>query len=197
MVRHFLSPVVTKAVAGFVVGCALVLPARAHAQTPTAPPPAAASGGGGLGQGFGDTGQIVISGDPGALSASFVKVNHGGWTAAVTPAADYFVVPSVSVGVNATFLIGADDRKGFAVGARAGYNLNVTENVGAWPLLGISYLHESGPFAGSATRGQVYLPILYHFAPRVFAGIGPFYDVKLAGDGNNSYGVKSTVGGWF
>ena len=62
MVRHFLSPVVTKAVAGLVVGCALVLPARAHAQT-TAPPPAAASGGGGLGQGFGEAGQIVISGD--------------------------------------------------------------------------------------------------------------------------------------
>ena len=133
MVRHFLSPVVTKAVAGFVVGCALVLPARAHAQT-QAPPPAAASGGGGLGQGFGEAGQIVISGDPGALSASFVKVNHGGWTAAITPAADYFVVPSVSVGVNATFLIGADSRKGFAIGGRAGYNLNVTENVGAWPV---------------------------------------------------------------
>jgi hypothetical protein len=200
MVRHFLSPVVTKAVAGFVVGCALVLPARAHAQTPTAPPPAAAaSGGGGLGQGFGDQGQIAISGE---ANAFFSKTNHAGWTAAISPALDYFIVPSVSVGGSVTALIGDNSHSGYGVTARAGYNLNVTEQLGIWPIAGIGYAHESSgsgaaSISGSATVAHFYVPVLFHIVPRVFVGIGPFYDLKVAGDGNSSYGVRSTVGGWF
>jgi hypothetical protein len=198
MMRHFLSPVVTKAVAGLVVGCALVLPARAHAQT-QAPPPAAATGGGALGQGFGDTGQIVISGE---ANAFFSKTNHAGWTAAISPALDYFILPSISLGGSITGLIGDNSHSGFGVTARAGYNLNVTEQLGAWPIIGIGYAHESSGSGAastslSATLLHFYVPVLYHIVPRVFAGIGPFYDLKVAGDGNNSYGVKSTVGGWF
>src|SRR5438477_13218771 len=88
MVRHFLSPVVMKAVVASVVGCALlVLPTRAQAQD---------ASGGGLGQGFGAQGQIAISGD---LGASFDKVNNGGWRFGITPAGDYFILPSVSAGV--------------------------------------------------------------------------------------------------
>jgi len=198
MVRHFLSPVVTKAVAGLVVGCALVLPARARAQT-EAPPPAAASGGGGLGQGFGDAGQIAISGE---ANAFFSKTNHAGWTAAISPALDYFIMPSISVGGSVTALIGDNSHSGYGVFARAGYNLNVTEQLGAWPIVGIGYAHESSgsgaaAISGSATVAHFYVPVLYHIVPRVFVGIGPFYDLKVAGDGNSSYGVRSTVGGWF
>jgi hypothetical protein len=198
MVRHFLSPVVTKAVAGFVVGCALVLPARAHAQT-QAPPPAAASGGGALGQGFGEAGQIAISGE---ANAFFSKTNHAGWTAAISPALDYFIMPSISVGGSVTALIGDNSHSGYGVAVRAGYNLNVTEQLGLWPIFGIGYAHESqgsgaASVSGSATVAHFYVPVLFHIVPRVFVGLGPFYDVKLAGDGNNSYGVKSTVGGWF
>src|SRR5262245_21345452 len=92
MVRHFLSPVVTKAVAGFVVGCTLfMLPSVAAAQAPAAPP----GPGGPLGQGFGEQGQIVVSGD---ASVHFDKVNQGGWIFEVRPAADYFILPQVTLG---------------------------------------------------------------------------------------------------
>jgi hypothetical protein len=197
MKRHLLSVVTKAVVGGLVFGCALVLPARVHAQTQTQPPPAA--GGGGLGQGFGEAGQIAISGE---LNAFFSKTNHAGWTAAITPALDYFILPSISVGGAVTALIGDNSRTGIGVAARAGYNLNVTENLGAWPIAGIGYARESsGSGAASstlaATFAHLYLPILYHFVPHVFAGIGPFYDLRIAGDGNSSYGVRSTVGGWF
>ncbi len=197
--RHFLSPMVTKAVAGLVFGCALlVLPARADAQT--APPPAPApTGGGGLGQGFGDTGQIVISGE---ATAFFSKTNKAGWTAAISPALDYFVVPSVSIGGSVTALIGSDSRTGFGASGRAGYNLNVTENLGVWPIAAISYAHESSgsgttSMSNSATFLHIFAPVLYHIVPHVFAGLGPFYDLHISGVGNHSYGVRSTVGGWF
>jgi len=190
MVRHFLSPVVTKAVAASVVGCALlVLPTQARAQDPAVAGPSGA-----LGQGFGAQGQLVISGE---LNAGFSKTNHAGWTASVQPAADYFVVPSISIGAAVTLLIGAEDRKGFGIGGRAGYNLNVTEHVGAWPIVGISYAKETGPFEGSATYLNLYAPILYHIVPHLFAGIGPFYNAKIAGTGEHNYGVRSVVGGWF
>jgi hypothetical protein len=201
MKRHFLSVVTKAVVGGLVVGCALVLPARVHAQTQAAPPPPppAPAGAGGLGQGFGEAGQIAISGE---LNAFFSKTNHAGWTAAITPALDYFIMPSISVGGSVTALIGDDSRTGIGVAARAGYNLNVTENLGAWPIVGIGYAHESSGSGAasislSGTMAHFYLPILYHIVPHVFAGIGPFYDLRIAGDGNSSYGVRSTVGGWF
>jgi len=200
MKRHFLSPVVTKAVAGLVVGCALlVLPARADAQTappPAAPAPAAS---GGLGQGFGDTGQIVISGE---AAAFFSKTNKAGWTAQISPALDYFIMPSISIGGNVTALVGDHSHTGFGAGARAGYNLNVTENLGAWPIAGITYAHESSTTGNtttslSSTTANFYAPVLYHIIPHLFAGFGPFYNLHIAGTGNHQYGVRSVVGGWF
>ena len=108
MVRHFLSPVVTKAVAASVVGCALLgfsTLARAQDPAPAAPAPAAP---GALGQGFGEQGQFVISGE---MNAGFTKVNHAGWVFSVKPAADYFIVPSISIGAALGFAIGNDDRR--------------------------------------------------------------------------------------
>jgi hypothetical protein len=202
MLRPLLSPVVTKAVAGLVVGCALlIVPARAHAQeaAPPPPPPAASSGGGGLGQGFGEAGQIAISGE---ATAFFSKTNHAGWTAAISPAADYFFMPSISVGGSVTALIGDNSHTGIGVAARAGYNLNFTEQLGVWPIAGIGYAHESSGSGTtsssiSATMAHFYVPVLYHIIPHVFVGLGPFYDLKIAGDSNSSYGVRTTVGGWF
>jgi hypothetical protein len=192
MVRHLLSPVVTRAVAAVVFGCTLLLlPARASAQD------AAASGASNaLGQGFGAQGQLVISSE---MNAGFRKTNHQGWVANIKPAADYFIVPSISVGAAIGVAIGDNSAKGFEVGARVGYNLNVTEHVGAWPIVGIAYSHASasGGFSTSSTFANLYVPVLYHVIPHVFVGIGPFYDVHLAGDGNHSYGVRSIVGGWF
>ena len=104
MVRHFLSPVVTKAVAASVVGCTLlVLPTQARAQDPApaaAPAPAMA---GALGQGFGEQGQLVISGE---MNAGFTQVNGAGWVFGVKPAADYFIVPNISIGAALGFAMG-------------------------------------------------------------------------------------------
>jgi hypothetical protein len=201
MMRHFLSHMVTRAVGGLVVCCALLaVTARAHAQPATAPPPAAVpAAGGGLGQGFGEAGQFVISGE---ANAFFSKTNNVGWTAAITPALDYFIMPSISLGGSVTALVGSGSHTGFGVAARAGYNLNVTEQLGVWPIAGVGYAHESSGSGTastslSATVAHFYVPILYHIVPRVFVGLGPFFDLRIAGDGNHTYGVRSTVGGWF
>jgi hypothetical protein len=193
MVRH-LSPVVTKAVAVLVFGCALLaLPARANAQD------AAAAGGGALGQGFGDKGQLAISGE---LGTSFDKVNHGGWTFLIKPAGDYFVIPSVSLGGFAALVLGNNSRTEEGVGVRAGYNLNVTPNIGVWPKAGVAYDHASvasgqTTVSTSTTWVTVDAPIMFHIIPHLFVGLGPYYYLKVAGDGNTGYGVHSLVGGWF
>src|SRR4029079_9226981 len=94
MMRHLLSPKVAKAVAASAVGCALlVVPARAHAQDPSGASNA-------LGQGFGDKGQLAITNE---VFCGFDKVNHAGWQLVLKPAVDYFVVPSVSAGVVASY----------------------------------------------------------------------------------------------
>lgn len=182
--RHSPLPVVSKAVAASVLGCALlVLPTPAQAQD--AP--------GGLGQGFGAQGQLAITGD---ASAHFDKVNRGGWVFEVRPAVDYFVVPSVTVGAVAGFGIDNLKNKGVLVGARAGYNVNVTANVGAWARVGIRYNHVSFPNGSlHETDVTVDLPILYHFSPHFFAGLAPYYNVNVSGP--DSYGFASLVGGWF
>src|SRR5689334_6764072 len=129
--RHVSSPVVSKAVAASVLGCALMfLPTRAHAQD--AP--------GGLGQGFGAQGQIAISGD---LGASFDKVNHGGWRFGITPAGDYFIVPSVSAGAVLGVILGNGSYTEEIARVRLGYNLNVTSVFGVWPKVGVAYDHAS------------------------------------------------------
>ncbi len=177
---------VTKAVAASVVGCALLmLPAPARAQDP---------GGAGLGQGFGAQGQLAITGD---ASVHFDRVNHAGWIFEIRPAADYFIMPSISVGAVVGFGLDSDSNKGVLVGARAGYNINVTDHVGVWARAGISYNHVTPDMGASfsATNVNIDVPILYHFAPHFFAGLAPYYDLNLSG--NDGVGFRSTVGGWF
>ena len=192
MLRHFLSPVVSKAVVvASVIGCALlVLPTRAHAQD---------ASGGGLGQGFGAQGQIAISGD---LGASFDKVNHGGWRFGITPAGDYFLLPSVSAGVVLGVVLGNGSYTEEIARARLGYNLNVTSMFGVWPKVGIAYDHaSSGSGSAKVTTSTTWLtvdaPIMVHIVPHLFVGFGPYYYLKVAGDSNTGFGAHSVVGGWF
>lgn len=201
MVRHLLSPVVTKAVAGLVVGCALlVLPARVHAQDAPPPAPVARGGGGGLGQGFGEAGQIAISGE---MNAGFDKVNHEGWTLRIQPAGDYFIMPMISVGLTAALILGDHSYLEELIGGRGGFNLNLTENLGIWGKLGFALDHASAKNAADQTVSNtltfltVDVPITYHIIPHVFVGLGPYYYLKLSGTGNTGYGAHSFVGGWF
>jgi hypothetical protein len=199
MVRHFLSPVVTKAVAASVVGCALlVLPAQARAQDPAAPAPAAAPAvPGALGQGFGEEGQVVITNE-GFLG--FNKTNNVGWDFTLKPAADYFFMPSISAGVVAAYYKAGGDPglTTVGIGARAGYNLNVTENLGVWAKAGVTYQHASaGDASVSTTWLSLFVPVLYHIIPHLFVGVAPYYNLKIAGDGEHSYGFTYVIGGWF
>ena len=186
--RHSLSPVVTKAVvAASVVGCALLtLPARAQAQD--------AAGGGGLGQGFGAQGQVIVSGD---AQAHFNKTNKVSWDFEVRPAADFVVIPSVTVGAVVGFGIDDQKNKGVLVGARAGYILNVTDHLGVWARAGIRYNHVSfqNGTSGHETDATFDVPILYHFVPHFFAGLSPYYILNFQGP--DSFGFSSIVGGWF
>jgi hypothetical protein len=187
MVRHFMSPVVTKAVAASVFGCALLLlPARAKAQD--------APSAGALGQGFGAQGQFVLDGD---ATAHFDKVNRGPWIFEVRPALDYFVVPNVTIGAVVGFGIDNAKNKGVLVGGRAGFNFNFTEHLSFWGRVGVRYNHVSPDVGPSRheTDLTVDLPILYHFAPHFFAGLAPYYNVNVSGP--DSYGFGYVVGGWF
>jgi len=188
MVRHLLSSVVTKAVAGFVVGCALLaLPAIARAQAPAAP--------GALGQGFGEQGQLVLSSED---FFGFDKVNHAGWQLTIKPSLDYFIMPAVSAGGFVAYIKQNGEYSEVQAGARAGFNINVTEMIGVWPKAGIAYDHVSiGNMSGSTTLVTTFLPIMAHLAPHFFVGLGPYYNLKIAGDGDHAYGFSSLVGGWF
>ena len=190
MVRHPWSPLVTQALAGLVVGCALlVLPTVARAQA--APP-----GGGALGQGFGDKGQLVISGED---FFGFDKVNHAGWRLTLKPAVDYFIMPAVTIGGFAALIKSNGDASEYQAGARAGFNLNVNEMIGVWPKVGIGYDYSKVGTgrSNSTTLITAYLPVMFHIVPHLFFGIGPYYNLKIAGDGDNAYGFTSMVGGWF
>jgi len=188
MMRHLLSPKVAKAVAASAVGCALlVVPARAHAQDPSGASNA-------LGQGFGDKGQLAITNEG---FFGFDKVNHAGWQLVLKPAVDYFVVPSVSAGVVASYVARSGDQSSVGIGARAGFNLNVTPNIGVWPKAGITYEHDKVGSASAATTWvTVVVPFLYHLMPHLFVGLSPYYNLKVAGDGDHSYGFSSVIGGW-
>ena len=195
MVRHFLSPVVTKAVAASVVGCALlVLPTQARAQDPAPAPAPAAASAGGLGQGFGEQGQLAFSNEG---FVGFDKTNNVGWNLILKPAVDYFILPAVSAGVVLAYSLASGDTKVFGIGARAGYNLNVTENLGVWGKVGVAYQHASvGNLSASTTWLTLFVPILYHLMPHLYIGAAPYYNLKVAGDGEHNYGFTYVIGGW-
>jgi hypothetical protein len=199
MMRLSLSDIAKGTRAGLaltVVGLLLTaLPGRASAQDPAPPTAPTSMPSGSLGQGFGETGQLVISGE---MFTAFEKTNNAGWGLSIRPAADYFIIPAVTVGGAIGFGIGNNDQKAFEVAARVGYNLNVTEHISVWGKAGIGYGYASDAGGSeSATYANLYAPINYHIVPRVFFGLGPFYNAKLAGTGANNYGLTSVVGAWW
>jgi hypothetical protein len=172
-------------------GLVVLAGARASADEEAAPrgafAPAALPG-----SGFGATGQIAISGD-------FEAHLHSGWELRLHPSLDYFIAPNISVGglVGITYTSGIPSITTIDLGVRAGYNLNINEKVGIWPKVGIYYSHVSEhPDSSNTTTFRLDAPFLYHLAPHLFAGIGPYFSLDLNG-GGNGYGLDSIVGGWF
>ena len=160
-----------------VVGLLTALPGRASAQDPAAARRrcrpvrwARASA---------RSGQVVISGE---MFTPFNKANNQGWAFNLQPAADYFLIPNVTVGGALGFGIGSDEH-GFSVAARAGFNFNFTEHVSVWGKAGITYGWRS-EMGASASESffNLFAPINYHIVPHVFIGVGPFYNLKMSGD---------------
>ena len=96
-------------------------------------------------------------------------------------------MPAVTLGAVVGFGIDSAENKGVLVGGRAGYNFNVTENLGVWGRAGVSYNHVSSPGLGnmtvtnSATVLNLSLPIMYHVVPHLFVGLAPYYNLKVVG----------------
>ena len=194
MMRLSLSHIAKRAILALtVVGLLTILPGRASAQDPPPPAPMPA---GSLGQGFGEAGQLVITGE---AFTQFNKVNNVGWDFAVRPALDYFIIPNVTVGGAIGFAIGSDELRAFSVAGRAGYNFNFTEQISVWGRVGITYGWRSvlGNSA-SESYANFFLPINYHIVPHIFVGVGPFYNLKMSGDAAlSNYGFASLVGAWW
>ena len=67
-------------------------------------------------------------------------------------------------------------------GARAGFNLNITDHVGFWPTAGlaVNYVSADHDPARTTTLG-IFAPFLYHLVPHLFVGLGPSFSVSAVG----------------
>jgi hypothetical protein len=158
--------------------------------------PVAAAGGG-----FGGTGQWVFSmetADPGSGSF-FIHGSNGNATISLNPAVDYFIASNISVGGSVNF---SHDSNGagsttVGIGARAGYNLNITGQVAFWPSLRLFAEHVNANHTGASDSSfGVFAPFLYHLTPHFFLGAGPDFNLGLSGGSYTEYGIDFIIGGW-
>jgi hypothetical protein len=162
----------------------------------TASAPMAPSAGG-----FGAPTQWVLSMATAAGSSSFFlhKQSGGGWEVNLQPALDYFITDRISVGglVGVDHVSGDEGTTTVALGARAGFNLNVVDRITLWPTAGVYVSHTSLPHdSNTASRLAVFAPFLYHAAPHVFVGAGPSFQYGLSGGDYKLYGLDLIIGGW-
>jgi hypothetical protein len=191
---------------------------------------------------FGGAGQLVISDDqplgevqarvgtgtlstptlPGSQSMvafEFASVsNNGGSGTAfgLNPAADYFVIPNLSVGgeilfelINPAVPTGAQSPTitAFGFAPRVGYNIGITDMISFWPKLEIEY--EEFSASNNGGYGNVFslgisAPFIISPVPHFFFGIGPTFGAQLSNtiDGTAgakvvAFGLAAQVGGWF
>jgi hypothetical protein len=190
--------------AGSLLALALLASPRL-AQAQDTPPPS--SGGTGFAPvapvdgGFGGTGQWVFSmetADPGSGSF-FIHGSNGNASISLDPAVDYFIASNVSVGgsVNFTHDSNGAGSTGIGIGARAGYNLNLTGQVGFWPSLRLFAEHQNADHtSSSASSFGVFAPFVYHLTPHFFLGAGPDFNLGLSGGSYKEYGIDFIIGGW-
>ena len=218
-----------------VVVASLAVPAVAHAAGPA----------------FGGAGQLVVSDDqplgggivssssalgqptpPSSLSTvsfQFGALSNNGGSGtefAVAPAADYFVIPNLSVGGNILFeLLSPAHGSGtgtsytlFGIAPRVGYNIPLTDMISIWPKVYFSYITGSasnnGGSANAAAIG-IFAPVMFVPATHFVLGIGPNFSTQLSSNSTASpagsvsvsgstslpkvtqVGIQATIGGWF
>ena len=206
------SPVrlLTRALLGAALACALTIAPIAAGAQELAPPTAsssAPSGGAGFassaapGAGFGLGGEWVVSlaSYNGGNSLFFAKQSGGGSNLFLQPALDYFIGNGISVGgvVGFGYTEGSPATTVVNLGARAGFNQSLTEHVTFWPTVGVDGSYQTGNHMSSSEAKLVVLaPFLYHVAPHFFLGAGPFLDYLIKGGPDTQYGLDFVIGGW-
>lgn len=146
--------------------------------------------------GFGGAGQLAISSD---FQASLMHHTNGGSITQLTlrPAADYFVIPNVSVGGQVAIThvsSGGFSDTAFGLLARAGYHLAFGDIWSFWPKGGLGF--DLG--TNKRTYLDIYAPVLVHPIQHFFLGFGPALQLDLTNDAERQTGIglTSVVGGW-
>src|SRR4051794_30976936 len=171
-----------QAVAALVFAAAAVfLPARAHAQTSPGFTPATAAGGG-----FGAPGQWVLT--LGFDHGEYLALRSGNnWVISVQPSADYFLAPNISLGGVVGITHVNNGGTDFNIGARAGFNLNISGPWGFWPTAGIFInTHSQDHNTDTSASLRIFAPFLFHIVPHLFVGAGPSFNVALH-NGENTF----------
>lgn len=190
------APLPRLAAALALAGALSLTSGRAAAQQPSAGfAPAAYPG-----AGFGAVGQWVLTmGFTSGEYAFFHKQSGGGWQIGIRPTADYFLAPNLSVGGVLGIFHAEGGATDFDIGARGGFNVDITGPWGFWPTAGILANTHTQPMQSTSTSAslQVFGPFLYHIVPHLFVGLGPSFSLGLAGGAGNQYGLDALLGGWF
>ncbi|HXU02737.1 MAG TPA: hypothetical protein VN903_17350 [Polyangia bacterium] len=152
--------------------------------------------------GFAAMGQWAISmrttGDGGGF-VFFHKDSPGDWHLSLHPSIDYFIINSVSLGATLGYTYSPADTGTtiFDIGGRAGFNLNINDNLGFWPSAGLSLnVNSSNHNTNTTTFLGVFAPFLYHLVPHLFVGLGPSFSLQLSGGSGKQFGVDFVIGGW-
>ena len=131
--------------------------------------------------------------------------NRGSISVTVSPAADFFVIENLSLGVafGLQHVRSGDSRSTrFSIGPRIGYNVEITHLFSFWPRVGVSYsysaTHEEEVDAKNNAVGvNAFAPLMMHPVEHFFIGFGPFIDTDLTGSARGIlWGGRMTLGGW-
>jgi hypothetical protein len=181
--------------------------ARAQEEAPPAPAASTSSGGVGFapaplaGSRFGVTDEWVLSIESYNVAGNspsffFAKQSGGGSSFSIRPALDYFIGSAISVG-GAVGLGYTGGNTRVSLGARAGFDLGITDRVTFWPTAGIDGSYTNGNHTSSSAAAlDVFAPFLYHVAPHFFLGAGPFLSYVVHGGSGTQYGLDFVIGGW-
>lgn len=187
---------------------------------------------GGPGTPLGEQGQIAVSSDM-LVNISYTKTSVPTGTNSpdaiislmLAPAADYFLLPRVSVGAAAQLSYesqGDISARGIGAAPRLGYLMPLADRLSFWPKVSINFLQVTEKQPAQTSTGGVdalggsseisykksqlglFAPLLYQPADHFFLGGGPVLTMDLysryghiKGNKETTIGLLSVVGGYF
>ncbi|WP_342377560.1 hypothetical protein NVS55_39660 [Myxococcus stipitatus] len=165
------------------------------------------AGGSSGGGSFGNAGQIVVSSDASG-SLGYTTEGSGYGYFSIEPSVDYFLKENLSIGSGIRLRVvfpEGDTAAAFGISARVGYNISLTDKISVWPK-GVVTLNVGDDLLGTIPEGTLaaatvilegYAPFLYHVTPHFFLGAGPRLALGLGDDVEVTFGVATTIGGYF